>query len=322
MIEPSSRPLFSARHRRGILVSLLLSAAIYLAVVFYIGYDDVAAVFSRTSVLFWVILLACSFSNYVIRFIRWLWYVKVFGYRLPTHLHFLYYLAGFALTTTPGKAGETIRSLLLRPHGVTYPISLACFFTERFLDVVVIALLASLTVFAFPDYRLFVVVMTILVLLSIPLLRSSLFIRALHAMSRQITSPRLNRFIQHALTLIDSARRLLSWPKLFAGLGAGMLAWCIQGIAFYYLLLTLGLDISLAVAMGIYAISLLAGAVSFIPGGVGTTEVVMGLLISLLGAEPAVAVSAPLISRLTTLWFAVGLGLLSATALGISRRQP
>jgi glycosyltransferase 2 family protein len=74
-----------------------------------------------------------------------------------------------------------------------------------------------------------------------------------------------------------------------------------------------------AQAMGIYAVSLLAGALSFVPGGIGTTEGVMALLLAGLGAGAATLVAAPLISRLTTLWFAVALGLLAAARLGLRR---
>ena len=43
----------------------------------------------------------------------------------------------------------------------------------------------------------------------------------------------------------------------------------------------------------------------------------MGLLLLNNGADPVIAVAVPLISRLSTLWFAVGLGLLSSLYLGI-----
>ncbi len=73
--------------------------------------------------------------------------------------------------------------------------------------------------------------------------------------------------------------------------------------------------------MGIYAVSLLAGAVSFIPGGIGSTELVMGLLLSKLGADNTVFMTAPLISRLSTLWFAVIVGLFAASGINFVRQK-
>ena len=46
----------------------------------------------------------------------------------------------------------------------------------------------------------------------------------------------------------------------------------------------------------------------------------MGLLLLNNGVEPGVAVAVPIISRLSTLWFAVCLGLLSSLYLGIRQK--
>ena len=101
-----------------------------------------------------------------------------------------------------------------------------------------------------------------------------------------------------------------------------MLAWSLQGFAFYYLMHAIGFELALPLAMGIYAIGLLAGALSMIPGGIGATEAAMGLLLAAAGAKPQIAVIAPLISRLSTLWFAVALGLVASSWLGSQRRLP
>ena len=321
-MTPTQKPaLLSARHRRTILWSLLITAGAYLLVVFYAGHEKVSQAFTTIGLTGWIFLLSCSLLNYFLRYLRWQYYLRHAGWLLSHKTHFLYYLAGFALTTTPGKAGEMIRSVLLRPHGVPYPVSLACFFTERFLDVIVIGVLATLTVTAFHDYRGFVLLTTVLILLCLPLIRSSWPRRLLHYLDTRLHHHRLHHIVQHSLSLLQSAQQFLSWRLILLGSGLGLVAWSIQGLAFFYIVHSLGFDVGILVAMGIYAISLLAGAVSFIPGGVGTTEVVMGVLIALLGAEPVVAVAAPLISRLSTLWFAVILGLLSSSWLTFSKQR-
>lgn len=321
MTTPQKSSLLSIRHRRTILFSLLASAAAYLAVVLYTGHEKVLAAFTTIGPTGWIFIFSCSLANYYLRFLRWQHYIRSAGWEIRHRTHFLYYLAGFALTTTPGKAGETIRSLLLRPHGVPYPVSLACFFTERFLDVIVIGVMASLTITIFEEYRGFVLLTTVLVLLCIPAIRSPLPGLLLHKIDRILKIGWLHKLILHSTTLLEHAQQFLSWRLIASGFSIGFTAWVIQGFAFYFIVQSLGFEINPMAAMGIYAISLLAGAVSFIPGGVGTTEVVMGLLIALLGAEPTVAVAAPLISRLSTLWFAVALGLLSTALLSARKRQ-
>ena len=320
MIDQTGKPVLSHKQHKAIVFSLVLAAAAYLGVVILTGFDDIRMAFEQIGLMGWALLFFCSLLNYYIRFLRWQGYIKFAGTAIPARRHFLYYLAGFALTTTPGKAGETIRSVLLKPHGVSYPISLASFFTERFLDVIVIAMLASFTVIAFEEYAGFVFIATAIILLMLPLVRSPLLIAILNWLQTLFHRPRLKTAIEHLISLIRSAHLFLSWRLIGSGLTLGLIAWSIQGFAFYFIVTTLDLELSLLAAMGIYSVSLLAGAVSFIPGGVGSTEVVMGLLLAALGADTSVAVSAPLISRLSTLWFAVALGLLSASWLG-SHRQ-
>jgi uncharacterized protein (TIRG00374 family) len=71
------------------------------------------------------------------------------------------------------------------------------------------------------------------------------------------------------------------------------------------------MDISVTIwlGVGIYAISVLIGALSFIPGGLGSTEAVMGFLLVAAGASPGDAVASTIICRVSTLWFAVFIGL-------------
>jgi uncharacterized protein (TIRG00374 family) len=308
------------RHKRTLALSLVLAATLYLAVIFVSGYETIFAAMTRLGWQGWFFLLACSFSNYSLRFIRWLLYLSKFGYQIPHTLHFHYYMSGFALTTTPAKAGETIRSLYLKSHGVSLHHSLAMFFTERFLDVVVITLLASLAVFSFTQYGPFIFITTAVTLLFLPVLRSGLVVHLIQRLTLFIRFNRLRRLVLYLSYLLDAARSLLEWRMLYSGLLIGFLAWGIQGVAFCFIIDSMQLVIPWHIAISIYAISLLAGALSFVPGGIGTTEAVMGLLLLNNGVEPGVAVAVPIISRLSTLWFAVCLGLLSSLYLGIRQK--
>ena len=72
------------------------------------------------------------------------------------------------------------------------------------------------------------------------------------------------------------------------------------------------------------AVVAVAGALSFLPGGLGVAEPSMAALIKALGdATKAQAAAATLLIRLSTLWFAVALGLIGlAVEERLYRRQP
>lgn len=315
-------PLFSYRHRRAIILSLFCAALLYLIGVLVVGTAAAWQAFTRLGPGGWFLLLASSFCSYLLRFARWQYYLRLAGWRLPPGLHLAYYLSGFALTTTPGKAGETVRSVLLRPHGIPYPTSLACFFSERLLDVVIVALLASFAMAASTEQHGFIIVVFAITLAVIPFVHSPILLKLLQAIYARFESERIKNLLDHLIRLLQDARVFLALRPLYIGLVLGLAAWSLQGVAFYYLIQVIGFDASLPLAMGVYAISLLAGALSMIPGGIGATEAAMALLLAAAGAGPQIAVVIPLISRLSTLWFAVGLGLMASLWLGSHQRPP
>jgi uncharacterized protein (TIRG00374 family) len=61
-------------------------------------------------------------------------------------------------------------------------------------------------------------------------------------------------------------------------------------------------------AASAYAVAIIAGALSFLPGGLGSTEAVMAALLMAHGFSAPLAILLTLICRLLTLWLAVVIG--------------
>ena len=95
-----------------------------------------------------------------------------------------------------------------------------------------------------------------------------------------------------------------------------MAGFALQGVGLYIIMSALGIDTSVWISVGIHAFSVTLGSFSMLPGGLGITELTMGLLLSLLGVSPSSVAAAVVISRLTTLWFAVAVGMLALLLLG------
>ncbi len=322
---PASLKL-SSKQKRALSLTLLFNALLYLGFVLAAGKESLFSAAAALGSAGWLFLLACSLSNYLLRFLRWQYYLRYLNKslpeRLPTLLHLNYYLAGFALTMTPAKAGETIRSLYLKNHGVRFNHSLSSFFCERFQDLIIVTLLASLALLNFADYRNFVFAIALVLLILLSALRSKKLPPLLRYLATAWWVSRLEKILEHLAGLLESAHTLLQLRPLSIGMLLGLLAWSAQGLAFYFILATLDSPLPLTMALAIYAISLLAGALSFIPGGIGATEAIMYLLLSQAGLEHSQALVIPVISRVSTLWFAVLLGLLASLKLSLRRDKP
>jgi len=308
------------KNRRNLSISLIFVCTLYFGAVLLADPEKIYSAFSKMSGLNWLLVVSCSLSNYILRFIRWHYYLHYLSHQISLLQHFLYYMAGFALTITPAKIGETIRSTYLAQHGVPYTHSLAMFFIERLLDVIVIALLSLFSLRIGWDntsanINNFIIISVIAIVSFIPLLRQIFVTQFIELLRSKVSWLRLRKLLKHLILLLLTARDLFALKPIYTGFLLGTIAWVIQGFAFYFILTTLNIEIGLEQSIGIYAISLLAGALSFIPGGIGTTEAVMTLLLTMLGADTSTAIAAALISRLSTLWFAVGLGFCAALTL-------
>jgi glycosyltransferase 2 family protein len=265
-------------------------------------------------------VLGLSATNYLIRFLRWQHYLTKLGHSLPSARHFLVYLSGFAFTVSPAKAGEAVRSLYLRDHGVTYTESIAAFFVERLLDMFAMVILAGLIVFDHPSYRPLLVATSLLLIgVLVCVCQSSLppWIDRITKIHRG----RLARLSIVFANLLRASRTLLHPQPLVAGIAAGLIAWGAEGIGFYIICQGLHIDGSVWTFCGIYAVSVLAGtAAFFLPAGIGGMEVVMTTLLVERGATLRVAIIATLLCRLATLWFAVLLGVGAASAVELSEQ--
>jgi uncharacterized protein (TIRG00374 family) len=304
---------------RNLILAVIASVAFYGLWIVLTGPQNVWIEVKQLGWTGWLIILGLSLLNYLLRFGRWQLYLNRLGYSVPPWSSLKIYLAGFAFTATPGKVGEAMRSVYLNRYKVAYADSLAAFFVERLVDVVAMVLISLLAAFAFEGNRWLVVAVSLFVVLMLPVIRSAALWNLMDWFCKRLSSERLQRLGGNLLEMLKSSSALLRTSALYGGLGLSILAWVAEGVSLYVVAVMLGVEISLPLAVGIYGISILAGAVSFVPGGLGGTEIVMGALLVLAGVSEPVAVSMVLICRIATLWFAVAIGLAFALNLELGK---
>jgi len=299
-------PLLRGWRYRAVVYSVALSALGYLGFSLWAGWHDVSAAVGKVGLLGILLALSLSLVNYGLRFLRWQAYLRALGHAVPWRPSLRIYLAGFALTTTPGKAGETLRSVLLKPWGMPYSQSPAAFFRERLSDLLGVVLLTLIGLTLYPAARPLVAFGAVLVAAGLVLLAHP---SALDRLDARITGDsRLQVLLRHLLQVLQQARRCHR-PRLLTGATAlSILAWGAEAAAFYLILHLMGMHVAPTFAVFVYALSTLAGALSFVPGGLGGAEAVMVALLLWQGVARPDAVAATVLIRLITLWFAVGIG--------------
>lgn len=301
---------------RALIISVVISIAAYGL---WVGLSDWQSVKIAVGKVGWEgTLFICSLSlvNYLLRFFRWQMYLKHLGYsQIPNFRHMQIYLSGFALTTTPGKAGEAIRSVYLKEYGVDYSSSIAALFAERVSDLLSVLIIALFALFYFTEYQIVASIFAALIVLGLLLINNATLMTLLKNLAFKITKGKLQLAVQHLFNIIDQMTQLLGLRILFIGLMMGVISWGAEAYAFSFILDRMHYNIEAQIAGGVYALGMIAGAISLMPGGLGGAEAAMDLLLLALGVIQSDATAATLVCRITTLWFAVAIGLVALLTL-------
>jgi len=295
------------RFRRVTVVALVALMG-YTAVAFWVGMPQVIEAAGKIDAWAYVFLLGLTLTNHVIRFLRSRWLLSCLNHDLPVLRYMTYYLFGIAFLATPARVGEAIRTFFLRKDGVPYTDSLSILLLERVYDVLAMACLSLLAV-AYVDT--IAVIATVLLILSFLLLstRMDKMLNLLVHVGTRLASSWGRWGFQKIGGLQPTMSILLESPRPMLSLGSGLLGFAVQSAGFYFIVSGLGVDAPFWASIGIYALSVTVGSFSTMPGGLGTTEATMALLLTLIGVTAADTVTVIVISRLTTLWFSVAFGM-------------
>ena len=297
-----------------VILGVAAGVAIYVGFSVWAGARSVGHALATFHWAMALVAVALASLNYGVRFARWHYYLKVLGLAQVTVGHsFLIFLAGFSLTVTPGKLGEAVKALLLREsHGIpaarTAPIVIA----ERLTDLVGLLLLACLGVFTFHIDRRFLATGAVLIGLGLVVVSvESIALFFLRLLSRL---PGVRAFADKLHEAYQATATLLRPGPLVVAVLLSTLSWCFECVAFWVVVHGFpGAAVGMQAGTFIYSSMTVAGALSFLPGGLGVTEAGMLALLGQLGSGTgrSVAAAATFVTRLCTLWYAVIVGLVA-----------
>lgn len=297
---------------KNIMRSLAVAALLYLGFIIYADFDNVLNAFSAFNWVIFPLLLMLSFLNYVVRFIKWDYYLKILGVEISKLDSFAIFMSGLIMSVTPGKMGELLKSYLVKevtkePIHRTAPIV----FVERITDFISLVLLAVVGAYVF-NYGRIVVVGTGLFFLLVTILicnkRLSLRIISFFARIRI-----LKKYVSKIESAYESAYILLRPLPLFYMIGVSLVSWSFECFGYYIILANFHINADLLWATFVYTFSTIAGAITMLPGGLGITDGSLTLLLIQRNVPKNLAVSSTFIIRVVTLWFAVFVGMISVS---------
>ena len=122
--------------------------------------------------------------------------------------------------------------------------------------------------------------------------------------------PAVHQVVPHLQNLWRGLESSFTLSQVAGGMALSTVARFCDGLVILFAAHMLGVELPLAAAVFVLAVSGLAGGISFLPAGTGAVETTMiGLLTIWLGVTLPNALAITLLSRLSTLWLWVALGL-------------
>ncbi|MFT6833355.1 MAG: hypothetical protein ACJAZN_003538 [Planctomycetota bacterium] len=338
--DPSIPPEEAApdsRLGRRIALAVLLGLGVYIAMALWTDISGIGAAIAEVPL--WAPAAACSLSllNYAVRFPRWQRYLTITGSSVRGWASARIYLAGLSLTVSPGKVGEAMKSWLLRdadgtPIARSAPIVLAERVTDLLGFLVLIAISSSGT------EHLWITLATVGLSLAVLVIVASRRAGELIVRTARRFPPAIAHRAERIEETLEASRKLLAPRELPFATALAACGWFLECVGCWLIARSVlpaiataaGApaipELSLMAVTYAFAVAAVAGAIVVIaPGGLGVTE---GLLASLLeggyrtagvavGAARSKALAVTLVTRLCTLWFAMGVGLI---ALQLHRR--
>lgn len=296
------------------MISIALAGLLYLCFTIFADYRHVAEAFRSFNWLLLPVLLLCAVSNYLVRFSKWDYYLRIINVKISKIDSFSVFMSGLVMSVTPGKMGEVLKAYLVKQiSGTSISKTAPIIFVERITDFVSLMLIALIGAYYYNYGRAIVVVVALF-----------FFILIVFLSNRKIALPILklmerNKFLNKHLSKIhaayDSSYQMLRPFPLLKMTVISLISWFFECLGYYLILLNLPINVHVTLLWSAfcYCFATIVGAISMLPGGLGVTEGSLTLMLIEKGVSNQYAVASTFIIRAVTLWFAVLIGIISVS---------
>jgi uncharacterized protein (TIRG00374 family) len=270
-----------------LVVSVILAAAIISFMLFRV-WEDLLVAMGHWNPLYLVPAIAISTAGWFLRGTR---YRSILG-RLEVRAGLLFSTACVLISQTvnliiPARLGDFVRIFILKHEGLaTYSTGISSLVIERFFDILTVALLGLLAlpfVLGVPPWVYPVIV--------IPLVLCGAFVLVLLLFGKVQSE---NRILAILFSMIHEMRKASLTPGSVLGLSAlSLLIWATDIATTLSMAAMFGVDITATGFVAVVTLAVVVGnlakAVPITPGGIGTYEVAVAVILVLSGTPEATA---------------------------------
>ena len=293
-------------------IFLVLAIAIfYIGFIFYSDFENFLQSISHFRLEFLLPIFGLFLFATLVKGIRQQFLFKTIGISIPIKKSILLHYAGYSLTLTPGGSGELIKTYYLKKRfGYSISKSFPVFIIERLYDLLGITTIIIFSFFFVQIIEVIIIIFFVIVLTIIlyMIITSKPFFRFISKIFTRIP------FFKKHVTNLDEFQTLLkslTKKNIVKNLSLTFFSFIIYAITFYFVFVGFDINLDIIFTTFVTFTSILFGYLTFLPGGVGVTEIsVVGFLTNE-GIDLSLATSIMILLRLSGWWFLTIVGIVT-----------
>ncbi len=310
---------------------LLVSISIILlaGLLYFSNISKVVEIISGANLLYIGAGLSLWFLGLLLRTVRWTLLLRKTDISIQFFEAMKIFVAGmFVSNISPGKVGDPVRSIILKKKsGFNVGSSLPSVFIERVFDVITTVFISIIGILFLSGISQISLLVTGAIVFYLVVITLGIFLISSETRTRKFFSkmfsafsfiPKLKRFEseinEFSQNLHNSFGKYRDKKLLLITLLNSFGIWIIEGLILFVSFSALNIKIPVFAAIIIVPITSLIAILTFLPGGLGSGEIISVFLFrSLFDIELAVITSAILIGRLLSFWMYVVIGSLTTS---------
>lgn len=304
-----------AKLKKSLFISLFIGIVVFAGLSIYSDANSLMDVFSGFDYRYLPFILLLAPLNYFFRFIKWSYYLHLIDAKVNLKESFYIFISGLCMTVTPGKVGELFKAYLLKDRfGIPLSSTAPLVVGERLTDGISMMILASAGAVAFNYGKGALILVLLGMVIFIGIVQSPNLVHG--SLKRLGKIPFFTGFGRSMENFYDKTYIIFQLKPLLFSILIGVISWFFEGLVIYLTVRAMGIPFSLVASVFVVSFSTIVGAVSMMPGGLFAAEgSIIGLLV-MMDLPKDVAVATTIITRFSTLWLGVGIGLLGLLKIG------
>jgi uncharacterized protein (TIRG00374 family) len=287
-------------------IIILFAVAVYLVMGIYADVGKLRAIMGTFRWDFFILLLILTTISYLIRFMKWDFFLKRVGIRLNVWNNLFVFLSGLSMVITPGKVGEIWKGWLIKDiNGEKLNKTVPVVIIDRITDVLGLTILALVGILYYVEGIYIILALLFLFTGFLIAIRS----KAISGKMILMLEKRMGKYAENIKVMHATFETLMKPGGLVGMSFLSAFAWFFECLVLYLTILGFEQPISITLTTFIFSFASLAGAVSMVPGGLGVAEGTISGLLQYFGTEPTISVAITIIVRTVTLWYGAIMGL-------------